>query len=115
MQAVGVLVGVDGQECRFLVELAGQGQLDDVRVHGRVGVEALDDRVQLGLGDVGGQLFVDRGDAHLAAVADLRPHVAVRCRVVADEDRAESRLQTLGFDPCSQVVLDLFGQRLAVQ
>jgi len=115
VQAVGVLVGIDGQQRRFLVELARQRKLHDVGVHGRVVVEALDHGVQLGLGDVGGQLFVNRRDADFTAVADLGAYVAVRCRVVADEDRAEPRLQAFLGDPDTQVVLDLFGQRLTVQ
>ena len=43
MQAVGVLVGIDGEQRGFRVEMVGQGNLEDVRVDVGVAVVLVDD------------------------------------------------------------------------
>ena len=72
-----------------------QRQLDEVAVAGRVGVQLVDDGFELLLRDVGGQVAPDRVDPDLAAVGVLHPHVRVRPRVVADQDRAQARCHPL--------------------
>ena len=56
VEAVDVLVRVDGQEHPLLVEAGREGELHQVGVDRRVGVELGHHRLQLGLGDVGRQV-----------------------------------------------------------
>ena len=71
VQAVDVLGRVDPREQRHLVEPGGL--LDEEAGAGRVGVELVDDRLDLGLGGRGGQVAADAGDADLGAVRCFAP------------------------------------------
>ncbi len=92
VEAVGVLGGVDALQQGHRVEVARQRELHDVAVAGRVGVELVDDVLDLAGRRVGGQLALDRGDADLGAVAVLAGDVDVAGRVVADQDGAQTRV-----------------------
>ena len=73
MQAVGVLGRVHPGQRRARVEPGGQRQLDDVAGAGRVGVELVDDRLDVGLGGGRRQLALQRGDARPAAQSRCLP------------------------------------------
>ena len=118
VQAVGVLAGVDQPEGPVVVQATGERQLHDVAGAGRVGVQPGDLGVQLGLADRCRQLDLERGDAHLGAVAVLAGDVRLAARVVPDQHGAQPRRDALGqkgLDPDGQVGLDGGRQGLAVQ
>jgi hypothetical protein len=71
--------------------VAGQRQLDEDAVDGRIGVEADDKRLDLGLGRVGGQAVVEGDHAGLARRLHLGGHIDVAGRIVADQHGSEAR------------------------
>ena len=83
MQAVGVLRGVDALEDRVGVEVLRQRQLHDVPVARRIGVELIDERLDVGLRRVGRQLALDRVHADRLGLAVLHPDVELRAGVGA--------------------------------
>ena len=91
VQAVRVLVRVDPGQHGLLVQTARQGQLHDEPGAGRVGVQLVDDGLDVGLGRVRRQLALDGGDADGGTVAVLASDVRMAAGVVTDDQRAESR------------------------
>ena len=76
------------------------------------------DGLELGLRDRRGQVAADGRDADLGAVAVLAGDVPLRSGVVADEDGAEPRHDTLLAQHCDatcQFRFDLGGRGLAVK
>jgi hypothetical protein len=71
--------------------VAGQRQLDEDAVDGRIGVEADDKRLDLGLGRVGGQAVVEGDHAGLARRLHLGGDVDVAGGIVADEHGGQPR------------------------
>ncbi len=116
VQPVDVLVRVDPGEQRELVE---PGRLlDDEAGALGVGVQLVDDGLDLGLGGGRREVAADRGDADLGAVLVLGADVPVRAGVVADQHGAEAgrdapRLQRR--DPFGQLGLDGREGGLAVE
>src|SRR5699024_2774301 len=94
VEPVGVLGGVDPLEDGVLVQVPRERELHDVAGAGRVGVELVDDGLELGLGGVGGQVSPDRRDPHLLAVPVLHLDVGVAARVVAHEHGGQPRGDT---------------------
>ena len=90
MEAVDVLVGIDGEQGRELVEALRQRELNEVGVDLGIGVEAGDDLVQLLLGGVLGQFGADRADADLLAVLVLEADVGRAGGVLAHEDGSQA-------------------------
>src|SRR5690606_11998459 len=85
---------------------------------GRVGVETVDRRLDVGLGGVGRQVLPDRRDAHLGAVPVLARDVRLRPGVVAHQHRTQTGHDaplTQRGDPLGQLGLDRRSGRLAVQ
>ena len=78
MEAVHVLDRRDRPDDPPLVHVVGQRQLDEDAGHPLVGVQVGDEPEQLVLGRVGGELVVDRLDAHLLARLLLAAHVERR-------------------------------------
>ena len=76
VEAVDVLVRVDGEQRGELVEVTRQRDLDEEGVDGRVAVEPLDGGEQLGRARVGTEVLVDRLDAHLGAILVLQGDIA---------------------------------------
>ena len=116
MQAVDVLARVDPREQRHLVE-AGR-LLDEEAGARRVGVELVDDGLDLGLGGRGRQVAAQARDADLGAVLVLGVDVPVAARVVADEHGAEAGHDALlaqAGDPLGQLDLDRREGGLAVE
>ncbi|KNC19685.1 hypothetical protein AC792_04710 [Arthrobacter sp. RIT-PI-e] len=118
VQPVGVLGRVDPLEDRVGVEMRGQRELHDVPGGGVVGVQLVEDRLQLLLGDGVRQVPPHRGDAHLGAVAVLARHVGVAAGVLPHEHGAEpgrdAALAQHGH-PLGEFRLDLRGGRLPVE
>ena len=81
--------GIDALEDRVGVEVLRQRQLHDVAVAAGVGVELVDERLDLGLRGVGRQLALDRVHADRLGLAVLHADVQLRRRVGAR--RARSR------------------------
>ncbi len=85
MQAVGVLRGIDPLQDRVGVEVLRQRQLHDVAVAGRIGVELVDQRLDLILCRVCGQLALDRVHADRLGLSMLHSDVELRGRIRAHE------------------------------
>jgi hypothetical protein len=115
VQAVGVLVGVDQLERAALVEALRERQLHDVAGAGRVGVEALDGLVDLGLAGVGGQVLAVRGDADLGAVAVLSGDVGLAARVAPRERSGRPPMLVPRAATRTAAALDRSRCRLAVE
>ena len=91
MEAVDVLVGVDGEKGRELVEPLRERQLHQIGVDLGIGVEAGDDLVQLLLGGVLGQFGADRADADLLAVLVLQADIGGAGGVLVGLSGADAR------------------------
>jgi len=89
VQPVRVLGRIYPVQDRVSVEVARQRQLDDVPGAGRIGVQLVDHRLDLGLGRVGRQVPPDRRDPDLCAVPVLAVHVRAAAGIIADQDGAE--------------------------
>ena len=118
VQAVGVLVRVDQLQHPAGVEVLAAAAAGRCSRGSRVGVELGDDRLDVLLGGVGGQVAADRGDAHLGAVAVLA--VDVRVRAGSSPTSTVPRPGTMPrsrerLHPRPQVVLDRGRGGLAVQ
>ena len=118
VEAVHVLGRVDGAEDRRRVDLRRQRQLHQDAVHRRVGVEALQQRQQLGLARFRRQPVLERAHAGLGGLPRLRADVDLAHRVVAHQHHRQAGGETglrgeprhhLG-DPRAQPL----GERLAV-
>ena len=118
-QAVDVLAGGDLGEDGVLIDVRGKGHLDEDPVDLGIAVEAGDERHEVRLGDVAGELVMDRADPGLLARLPLVADVDVRGGVVADEHGRQPRRPSSGGDarrddagdPPAQVG----GDRLAVE
>ena len=84
-------VRIDALEDRVGVDVLRQRQLHDVAVARRVGVELVDQRLDVGLGRVGGQLALDRVHPDRLGLPVLHADVQLRRRVGADEHRGDAR------------------------
>ena len=86
MEAVDILLFVDGGDHLVLVDMFRKGQLDQNAVHLVVEVQGRDDVQQFGLGN--GLGLSDRGiaDAHLGRSLGLTRHIAHAAGVLAHED-----------------------------
>ena len=93
MEAVDVLGGSDARERARLVEAVRQRALHEDAVHGRIGVEAVDQRVELGLRRARRKLVVKRLHARLGGLLVLAPHVDLRGGIGAHEHRGEAGLR----------------------
>ena len=91
MQAVDVLVGVDGLGDGALVDVRGERELDEDAGDAGVVVEPAHDAEQLVPRDVGGRGERAGVDARLGAGARLVADVGGGRRIVADEDGGELR------------------------
>ena len=89
VQPVGVLGRVETQQHRLVGEVRRERVLQQAGVDRVVGVELVDDRVQVGRGGVGPERDTHRGDAELGAVVVLHGDVLGARAVVADQQRAE--------------------------
>ena len=101
VQAVGVLGRVDALQRGAGVQPAGSGSCTMKPVQAGSAFSSSMTALDVGLGGVGRQLPLQRGDADLGAVAVLAAHVGVRARVVADQQRAQP-----GADPGGLQLLD---------
>ena len=86
VESVYILVGAYGLDDSLLVDVRGEGKLDDEAVHVGVVVESGDEVEQLLLGDVG--LAADDSGAESAGLAGLYlvGHICLAAPVVAYED-----------------------------
>ncbi len=89
-EAVDVLVGTDELTDGVAVERLGHGQLAEDAVDGVVGVELLDQGLDLGLGGARGQVVAGAEHADLLAAAVLARDVDLRGGVLADEHGGET-------------------------
>jgi hypothetical protein len=103
VEAVDVLVGVDRAEDLRLVHVLGERKLDEDAVDAVVGVQVGNEVEDLRLGRVDRETVVARLDTRLVRCLVLRPHVDVRCGVVAHEYRREAD----GPPECTNVACDL--------
>ena len=85
MEAVHVLDRVDRADDAALVHVLREGQLDEDAGDPIIPVQAGDEREELVLGRLGGELVVDRLDPHLLARLLLAPDVERGGLVLADE------------------------------
>ena len=89
MEAVDVLVRVDGRHDLLGIEVSRQRHLDEDARDVLIGVQAPDKLHELLLRRLGGQLVVKGADAALFAIAQLGAHVGGRSLVVAHEHHGE--------------------------
>ena len=109
MKAVDVLDRVDCAQGPLLVDLAGQRELNEDAVDRVVRVQFGDQREQLVLRRLRGQVVVVRGDSGPASGLVLAPDVDLGGGIVADEDGREPEraerpglLRDLGADPLGE-------------
>ncbi len=118
VEPVDVLGRIDPKQCRAVVEAGGERVLQEVGVDPVVGVEAVDDLVDIGLGGVGRQVRAVGRDADLRTVAVLEGDVGGAGRVVPDEHGPQpgfdADLQQTGH-PLGQLGLDVGGEGGAVE
>ena len=114
MEAVHVLHRVDRVDDAVLVDLLRQGELREDPGHARVGVQVGDEREQVGLGGVRGELVVDRLDAGLGAGLALHAHVDGRGGVVADEHGGEPDRNAERGHVAGHLAANRCGKRLSV-
>ena len=82
-----------------------QRQLHQNAVHGGIAVELCDQRQQIGLRDIGGQLVLERGHAGGLGLLVLAADIDLARGIVADQHHRKARRQLmLALDP-----RDLFG------
>jgi len=113
MQAVDILGRFDGPQRGRVVERLRQRNLHQEPVDSGIGVELADAREQLRHRDVGRVLAVERLDTDLRARQVLPAHVRNAARIVADQDRAETRHDARfaqRFDPGVEVDLHRLGE-----
>ena len=96
VHAVDVLVRVDALQRGVVVEVLRRRVLDEQPVHLGVGVEPVDDGVQIVLRGVGGQVLVRRGKPELRGLALFDADVSGARIVIADENRRERRNDSTG-------------------
>ena len=94
--------------------MVGKRELDEDPGHPLVGVQVGDEPEQLVLGRVGGELVMDRRDAHLLARLLLAPHVERRGWILADEDGREPDRPPEGGNVPRHLGPDLGGERFPV-
>lgn len=117
VRTVGVLVRVEFDEGRLVVEVCRDRVLDQHRVHRVVGVEVPDRGDQISLGGLALELDVAAAETQRGGHLLLHPDVAGgRQRIVTDQNRAEPRVvpgvAQCG-DPRFEVGEDGIGHRLA--
>ena len=87
-------------------------------MHGRIGVERLDQREQLGLGRVGRQIVLDRMEAARLGRPALARDVSLARRILADEHDRETGRQPMSHERArlpGDAGEDVFGDRRAVE
>ena len=97
MKAVDILVGIDALDDRVGAQVVRQGQLHQDAVDARIGVELVDQRIELRLGNGLVEVVGKRLDAELAAGLDLVRHVDRRGRIVAHLHHGEPGPAVAGF------------------
>ena len=118
MQAVGILLRVNRQQQRALIEAGRQGQLQQDAVAGGIGVELLHRGQHFGRTGTSIEVGPEAGDAHPGAGLLLISYVDAAGRVVAHPQhrqtrRATHRCQSLS-DRRLQPEFDLTGQLATV-
>ena len=116
LEAIHVLGRIDPVDQRLLVDMWRQRRLHQDAVHGRIGIETVDQREQLVLGGGRRQVVVERAEADLVAGLALVAHVDRRGGIVPDQHHRQSRLYpALGLavghtpgDPLQQFLRDAF-------
>ncbi len=117
-EAIDILVGCDRRDHPGLVHVARKRKLDEDAVHRAVGIEARDQRDQLGLGCAGGQSVLEARHSGRERGLALGADIDLARRILTDQHYRQSGLSArrgresarrLG-DPGAQG----FGERLAV-
>ncbi|CAB4598061.1 unannotated protein [freshwater metagenome] len=118
VEPIGVFRRIDSLQQSVGVEVSGQGQLDDVTRDRGIGVELVDNRFNLGLSCVFGQLTSNRRNSYFGTVLMLATDVPLGTWVVADEHGCQagddSAFCQTGYSLC-EVDLDGGGCRRAVK
>ena len=91
VEPVDVFGGHDALDDRLGIQVVRQRHLHEDAVHGGIGVQRIDERVELSLRRGRRQSVIEAPDAHLFAVALLHSHVARRGGIIADEHHSETR------------------------
>ena len=118
VQAVGILLRVDRQQQRALIEAGRQGQLQQDAVAGGIGVELLHRGQHFGRTGTNSEVGAEAGDAHSGAGLLLINYVNAAGRVVAHPQHRQTRRATHGCQSLSdrrlQPEFDLTGQLATV-
>ena len=95
MKAVDILPRRNGFQHPRRIDVLGQRQLHEDPVHGRIGVEGLDQRQQLRFARLRGQIVLDRTEAARLGGPALAGDITLARRVLADENDRETRRQPM--------------------
>ncbi len=114
MEAVDVLLRVDGSQDLGLVHVLGERQLDEDSVDRVVRIQIRDEIEDVALGRVCGKPVVARIDASFVRCLVLRADVDVRRGVVADEDRRQAHGASERAHVLRDLGANLEGERLSV-
>ena len=77
VQTVSVLLRRNLLQNTVSIQVLGQGKLHNIARAGRVVIELINLGFKLFLGDIGGQIYTDRINANLRAVAVFSAHIGV--------------------------------------
>ena len=105
------MAGLDARERAGLVEAVRQRALHEDPVHGGIGVERVDQRVELGLRRGRRQLVVKRLHAGLGGLLVLAPDVDLRAGIGAHEHGGETGLRAALGDQLAHALGDALADR----
>ncbi len=90
VEAVHVLLNADGAEDGLVIDVVGEGQLDEDPVHQGIGVQILDQAQQFVLADIGRYVVAERGNADFFTGSLFHAHVGGRILALANQHRGQA-------------------------
>jgi len=117
MERIDVLVRTNGVDYRFFIQMLRQRQLNEQTGNRIVCVELFNKCNQLFLRGAFRKRKLTRFDADFAAVADFACNVNLTCRIFADDDYGETRVNAVCLELLCfyrQIFLYFFGKCLSV-
>ena len=90
VKAVDILVRVDGGDDQLFIDMAGKRKLDQDSIDRIIGVQLLDERNELVLRGLGGQLVLEALHPRFARRLGFGAHISGRRRMLSDQDHGKA-------------------------